>query len=106
MPLNTLMAELVRRAEARPGQVYRSGALAHGLHVAVKVDIENMHTTLQLQLSREKTYPSDRELKTVVGNLPEGFQQVGEARKFSASQENKPAFFLRASLRRSESGTA
>ncbi len=106
MPLNTLMAELVRRAEARPGQVYRSGALAHGLHVAVKVDIEQMRATLHLQLSREKTYPSDRELKTVVGNLPQGFQQVGEARKFAASQEDKPAFFLRASLRRMESEDA
>ena len=61
---NTL-DQLVRQAEARPGEAKRQ-ALARGLRVDVMVKDGTMH----VQISRDNTWPSYREWQTVANNFP------------------------------------
>jgi hypothetical protein len=100
MPLKELLSELLRAAKLRPGVPRRTGKLMHGLGVAVLYSGQGL---FKLQLEREKTFPGDREWKTVISCLPPGYEQVGAVTKIEPSVEKKiEKFYLRGTVKASE----
>lgn len=69
--------QMVKDAEAHPGKPYRR-PLARGLRVDVLVKDGEMH----LQISRDNTWPSQKEWQTVTGLWPSPVPSLAPSRAF------------------------